>query len=326
MGGKQLMLPSEIVKKSNALARARWTPDSIWEPRLVAWLASKIHTTDKDFQTYQIRIVDLLGKEPGGKDYKELEQAVIKSMSRVIIIKDKNTSSMYNLFSKCKIDRKKGTIELCFHPDLKEHYLQLGAFFTKYNLFEFMCLPSTYSQRLFEFLKSWDDKKEITVLLSDLHEMLDTPKSFKANFAEFKRKVLERAKKDISKYTSLDFQWEAIKRGRAVYEIKFTFPKKRKQQISATTQAASLLKNALGIEPPQNNEPPKNCMHNSFHEFKKKFADTANKWFDVWQIWSALYSTGNAPLAKDVPENNRLDLMDFLTEWQKTHPGQNGGA
>ena len=61
-----------------------------------------------------------------------------------------------------------------FHPDLKEHYLQLNQYI-KYNLIEFMLLPSIYSQRLFEFLKSWDDRKETTIELKELHEMLDSP-------------------------------------------------------------------------------------------------------------------------------------------------------
>ena len=42
MAERQLPLPGEIVKKSNALARARWSADSVWEPRLVALLASKL--------------------------------------------------------------------------------------------------------------------------------------------------------------------------------------------------------------------------------------------------------------------------------------------
>ena len=51
MDVKQLMLPGKTVKKSNALARARWSPDSVWEPRLVAMLAAQIKPGDTDFHT-----------------------------------------------------------------------------------------------------------------------------------------------------------------------------------------------------------------------------------------------------------------------------------
>ena len=61
MAERQLPLPGEIVKKSNALARARWSADSVWEPRLVALLASKVKQDDEDFQTYEIPIRELIG-------------------------------------------------------------------------------------------------------------------------------------------------------------------------------------------------------------------------------------------------------------------------
>ena len=78
---------------------------------------------------------------------------------------------------------------------------------------EFLLLPSIYSQRIYEFLKSWDDKPETIISVLDLHEMLNTPNSFRANFTEFRRWVLEKAHKDISKYTKLIYEWEPIKKG-----------------------------------------------------------------------------------------------------------------
>ena len=36
MATRQLMLPGDIVKKSNELARAAWAVESVLEPRIVA--------------------------------------------------------------------------------------------------------------------------------------------------------------------------------------------------------------------------------------------------------------------------------------------------
>ena len=213
------------VKKSNLLARARWATGSIWEPRLVALLASKIKWEDEDLQVYQIHVSELFGKNYGGKDFDELEAAIDKAMSRVLTIQDDKGWSKYNLFSKCRFIRQEGILELGFHPDLKIHYLQLKRY-VKYNLTDFLKLPSVYSQRLFEIVKSWSDKPEITLPISELHEMLNTPPSMRRDFRQFRLRVLEKAKNDIWECASFQFGWEAIKKGRSVVSIRFVFTRK----------------------------------------------------------------------------------------------------
>lgn len=304
MGIKLLMQPGKTVKKSNALARARWSPDSIWEPRLVALLASQIKAGDTDFQTYEIRLVDILGKDPGGENYKNLKEAVYKAMSRVIVINNGKDWSMYNLFSKCSLDSQKGTLEICFHPDLKEHYLQLNQYI-KYNLVDFMLLPSIYSQRLFEFLKSWDDKKETVIELNELHKMLDTPKSFRESYKDFRRFVLEKAHKDILEFTDIYYTWEPIKTGRAVSMIKFMFGKKPK--VAKTTNGA-VQENAGQGKP---------VAYLAYEKFLQKFPNSKNNRFTAYPEWNRLHALGKAPLAEDVPADNALGIMEFLKQWNK---------
>lgn len=306
MGIKLLMQPGKTVKKSNALARARWSPDSIWEPRLVALLASQIKSGDTDFQTYEIPLGDLLGKDSGGENYKNLKEAIYKAMSRVIVINNGKGWSMYNLFSKCSLDSEKGTLEICFHPDLKEHYLQLKQYI-KYNVIDFMLLPSIYSQRLFEFLKSWDDRKEAVIELSELHKMLDTPESLRNDFYNFKARVLKKAHKDILEFTDLYYTWEPIKKGRSVSWIKFIFGKKPK----ITKNSNSVL--------PTNSEKSKPWAYLSYEKFLQKFPNPAINRFNAFREWSKLHEMQIAPLAEDVPENNELGIMEFLEQWQTSH-------
>lgn len=305
MDVKQLMLPGKTVKKSNALARARWSPDSIWEPRLVAMLASQIKSGDTDFQTYEIRLVDLLGKDPGGKDYQEFEKVIDKVMSRVITLRNDDDWKKYTMFSSCEYISKKGILKIGFHPDLKEHYLQLNQYI-KYNLIEFMLLPSIYSQRLFEFLKSWDDRKETIIELKELHEMLDSPKSFKESYKDFRRFVLEKAHKDILKFTNIYYSWEPIKRGRAVYAIKFIFGKKPK----IATRASGAL---------QESKPKEKPVYLFYEQFLQKFPNQAANRFTAYKTWNELQDMGIAPKAEDVPENNQLGIIEFLKQWQASH-------
>lgn len=230
MAGRQLPLPGTIVKKSNAIARARWQPESIWEPRIVALVASKVRESDEDFYTYRIPVTELTGisdENLSGYQYQEIAKSIERIGKVTISIQGKNPRNFvqYTIFAKCGYED--GFLIASFHPDLKSHFLNLKAQFTSYNLFEYLTLPSTYSQRIFEFLKSWENMPEVVVSVVELHDILNTPPSFRANFKEFRRRVLEKAHKDIHEHTKLQFEWEPIKVGRSVEKIRFTFGARR---------------------------------------------------------------------------------------------------
>lgn len=244
MAQRLLVLPGEIVKKSNALLRARWSPSSIWEPRLVALLASKVRADDQDFQVYEIHVSELLGCKYGGSDSKAIEAAIDSAMSRVLTLRDEKGWTKYHVFSRCRYRASDGVLELGFHPDLRSHYLGLQEKFGQYNLTEFMLLPSVYSQRIFELLKSWHDKPEFTISLGDLFLTLDVPPTLQ-RYPDFRRKVLERAHKDLSTKTGLRYEWEPIKKGRSVTSIRFTFGPRSRHTILAKQASVSSRNNAL---------------------------------------------------------------------------------
>jgi hypothetical protein len=246
MAMQQLTLSGELVKKSNALARARWSAESVWEPRLVALLASQVRVDDTDFHVYEIPIAAVMrerdmragGGEKGGRDYKEIEAVVDRIMSRVLTIKDEKGWTKYNVFSRCRYRSADRVLELGFHPDLRPHYLNLQKNFAKWNLLEFLMLPSIYSQRLFEFLKSWDDRPDVVISVTELHEMLDTPPSLRKDFKNFRLRVLEKSHKDITAHTSFRYEWEPVKVGRSVEKIRFIFGPGRRTIAEAEKEKA----------------------------------------------------------------------------------------
>lgn len=224
MAAKQLMLPFEIVKKSNVLCRAKWAVESVYEPRLVALVAARVHKDDKDFFNYEIPVKEILGSRVDGRAYKLLSDVTDNLMKRIILLpRDHGGFAKANIFSFCEYLPEKGVIVARFDPAMKPHYLELKEKFTQYNLMEFLTLPSTYSQRLYEVLKSWDDGRPEKVLhLTDLFETLDAPTTLQ-RYPDFRRFVLEKAHKDINKKTTLEYEWEPIKKGRSVQAIRFIF-------------------------------------------------------------------------------------------------------
>lgn len=241
MKKEQLFLPSDIVKKSNAIARARWQPESIWEPRIVALVASKVRTDDEDFQTYRIPISELAGvsdENLRGNQYQDIARSIEhlgKATIRIEGSKPRNFRQ-YNIFSMCGYED--GYLIARFDPDLKPHFLNLREQFTEYNLMHFLMLPSCYSQKMFEFLKSWSGKLDIIISVYELHELLNTPISFRKDFRQFRTRVLEKAHKDITAHTSFWYEWEPVKAGRSVEAIRFLFAPRSKAIAEEAQQKA----------------------------------------------------------------------------------------
>ncbi|WP_027185665.1 replication initiation protein, partial [Desulfovibrio inopinatus] len=164
------------------------------------------------------------------KTYTRIKMASKQLMSRVIEVKKETGWALYNVFLKAEYNNKDGCIHVQFHPDMKEHYLNLNEHFTKYSLYEYLMLPSTYSQRLFEILKSWDDQPDFIISVEELQDILFVPDSHRKDYAAFRRRVLEKAHKDIHKHTSLRYEWEPIKTKNKVTSIRFIFSKKKVEE------------------------------------------------------------------------------------------------
>lgn len=230
MAKSEIVEPREIVKADNEFFRARQKIKDVVAGRIFMAFASlvdeKYVNTHERFLTYKISASSVLtGNNTSGEKYKQIRDAAYSLIDQKLEKrKSKNSFSVYTLFS--KIDYSNGTITGEFHKDLVPFFIGVKKVFTRLNLQQYMKLPSIYSQRLFGYLKSWDDKPEIEINLLELHDMLDTPVSFRANFAELKRRVLEKAHNDILKHTSLYYEWEPIKKGRAVVAVRFIFSKK----------------------------------------------------------------------------------------------------
>jgi len=230
--GKPVISKKAIdVVKSNWLARCRWELKSVWEARLVAIVASKIKGEDRkstEFKEYRIPLTEIIGKDYGTTDLEQFKKGIKNVMRRLIEIHESShIEIIYTTFTKCKINAKKGYVDVSFHPDLAAHYLDLHKHFTQYSLAEFMALSGIHTQRLFEILQSWNDGRDyIEISVDDLCFMLNLPDSYKKDFGNIRRNVLEKAYRDISERqgSSLWFDFQQVKgaHGKTV-AVRFVF-------------------------------------------------------------------------------------------------------
>lgn len=230
MGMQQLTLPGEIVKKDNRLVRAKITISNVEASRILANLVACIHMDDKSLKrVYRVAVKDFLA-DTSGRGYVRVKGLCRELAQATVELEEPDPDGPHPIFETgaifSRIIYKKGIVEAEFNGHMAPFLLDLQQCFTQYSLIEYLKLPSIYSQRIFEILKSWRGKPEVVISMTELHRMLDSPASFRANFKEFRRRVLEKAHKDITTNTSFRYEWEPVKAGRSVEKIRFIFVKK----------------------------------------------------------------------------------------------------
>lgn len=231
MGTQQLTLPGEIVKKDNRLVRSKLNISSVDASRILANLVACIHTDDKSLKrVYRVAVKDFLA-DTSGRGYTRVK-GLCRELAQVTVeLEEPDPDGPHPIFEIgtifSRIVYKKGIVEAEFNGHMAPFLLDLQQCFTQYSLIEYLKLPSTYSQRLFEILKSWSGKSEVILSIAELHRMLDSPESFKADFRQFRTRVLEKAHKDITTQTSFRYEWEPVKIGRSVEKIRFIFSSKK---------------------------------------------------------------------------------------------------
>ena len=227
----ELLQPRENVTAKNELFRLRAKESNILASRIFMGFASLI--TSEDVERGESKIVripasSVLPNHQGGEQYSQLKAAAHFLVGKTLERKTaKGGFEVFALFSSIKYEDGilTGRIDsslLPFFLAAKHH----AGLFTKLDYHAYIKLSSIYSQKLFAFLSSWSNCRVKVVPLEELHDFLQTPASFRNNFKNFRLWGLEKAHKDITENTSLNFSWEAVKIGRKVTAIKFTFKEK----------------------------------------------------------------------------------------------------
>lgn len=231
---------SLIIRKSNNFIESRYKL-SIYEQRLILFVASKISPDDKDFKSYEIRIAELVkmfGLEADKSIYEKVEQAATSLLTQLIRLQDSQTKELTTWFSYVKYIEGSGVVHLEFHSSLKSYLLQLKSHFTQYNLNYVIGFTSQYSIRFYELLKmdafkAKNEKFEKSFEIDKLRLILGFEHNEYPFFSNFRDKVIEPAVKEINEKTDLNIEKVQYgKTGRKITNVTFTVIIRSKEEIN----------------------------------------------------------------------------------------------
>ena len=220
-------MSKELIVKHNKLIEANYKL-TLQEQKLILVLSSFIEKDDKKFKKCIFSVSELADLLNLNKKayYSELKDVTEKLISRVIKIKETDGLLQMSWLSSAKYYDDAGKVELSFDEKLTPYLLQLSSHFTKLELKKLVSLNSVYAVRIYELLKQYENFGERTFEIDELKKILCIDKTEYKLYADFKRRALNAAEKEINEKTDLLVSFEEIKTVRKITAVRFKIEKK----------------------------------------------------------------------------------------------------
>jgi len=218
------------VRKSEVLIQSRYDLNSL-PMKFITAIISALKPSDKTDRRYIFKVRDFIEliDEDYSNLYRYVKEAVKELLQKPLEIQTEDGWIMANWISSAEYKEGEGTITFLIDPVLRPYLLEAKERFLIYSLHNILPLRSKYSMRMYELLRDWYNqeqryrknivKVEKIIELDWLKKTLKLPESYKYN--DFKRFILKKSQKELSKHTDIIFEYEEIKTGRKITHIKF---------------------------------------------------------------------------------------------------------
>jgi len=181
---------------------------------------------DKDFKEYEFTLTDLTKIMNKDINYSRLKATALSLCSKPLLVEDKeNEFEIINWFSRFKYS--KGVITCTIDSKLKDYLLSINIGDDRYSLVSLkyiLQLKGKYSKKLYTLLMTEKFRTTFIISVDELCDMLKVPKSVRI-YSEFKKRVLNQAQKDMSKFSNITFEFEELKDVRKITRLKFIIKK-----------------------------------------------------------------------------------------------------
>lgn len=208
-----------IVKQDYHLVNAKYKLNTS-EIKFIMTVLSQIDVDDSELKEYVIKVSDLETKLQSKQNETHLKHFAKKILSKPLEVPTNNGWIVFNWFEHIEYVRGHSKFKVSISKKLKPYLLELKERFVKYNLSYILPLTSNYSIRIYQLLKEYEKLTRRTFTVLELQELLQVPKSLMV-YADFKRKVLQVAEKELIENCDIFFEFEEIKEGRKINEILF---------------------------------------------------------------------------------------------------------
>lgn len=291
------------ITKSNAIINSSYRL-SLNELRIVLYGLSHIDPRSNEFPLFhQFNVREIaeffnIGEKDRGSFYDNIKDALIRKFwEREFSYYDETVGRVVKRrwLIEVQYGGHDGILAYHYNPMIKHQLQQLAGRFTSYFLSNIASMKSAYAVRLYEISimylnASKQEKTTFTKSIEDLKNHLDILGKYK-NFPDFKKRVLEKSKKEINKYSDIKFSYEVKKSGRSPKEIEFIISKK----LQSTQK-------------PTDKNTPGRISTSTFEEAKEIVLKAGTGW-DIYAIEQQFYEYIKK---KGAPESLQAAFLGFV--------------
>ena len=180
--------------------------------------------------TVTIPIAPILSGE-SDKNYAKAKNALLSLTKKGFEYEDDKVWEYINIVAFPKIEKRASTVTFTVDPKIWNCCLDFSKGFRKYELVTAMQFKSVYSMRFYELLSG--QKTKLIYSLEQLKEMFQVQDKYKLT-ADFIRKVIEPAKKELDEFSPYTFEWSPNKDGKKIVSFNFypvTQPDKQDSEL-----------------------------------------------------------------------------------------------
>lgn len=212
------------VYKANEIIQKACYELGTLELKIFTFILSKIKPDDKEGQVYTFTVKNYcmvcgLNEKSGG-NYQKIKAAIKRLRDKSFWMPTENGKIVtIGWLSKATIDQNSGKISVKLDEDLQKYVLGWFNQYTQYALIYTLPMNSSYSHRIYEMLKSYAYARRHVFDIDELKSRIGA--TTYVNFKDFRKRVLDMAKREINLYTDLEVDWEPIFKGRKVIQVKF---------------------------------------------------------------------------------------------------------
>lgn len=224
---------NELVFEKNALVHSRQT-FTLLQQKILALATAQIDRSDEGFKTYRIPIKELVDLANSENIYGQLKRETRSLTEKAVTLEIDGSFKHWSVISSAAYIDGEGILEIRFDPEIREMLFQLKGEWSASVAMELASCTSVYSIRIMKMLLSYWQQGEWRVSVEELRHRLALKNKYNS-FYNFRKRVLEKAQKDLQKHTNMRFTWEEQKnargrgKGRKITHIKFDFSWKPNQ-------------------------------------------------------------------------------------------------
>lgn len=234
---------NELVVQNNSLIDSP-RDLNLQEQKLFLFLISKINPQNFD-QNLKFRIsarefAAAIGTPNINNSYRDIRN-LVRTLQKKVITLHKTENNIETIMDITLIPYAKywptlGYADIEINSNLLPFLFELHQQFTRYKLSNITKLSSLYAIRLYELLKLQENLGKRIFSIDDLRKKLKLTDNSLTSFKDFRRRVLEIAKREINNKTDLTIDYIFHKASRKFVAVEFTIESKTTPKQSQSTK------------------------------------------------------------------------------------------